>query len=383
VRGTVAILTILFLLAAAAVLYIVAGYPLLAAWLAHRSTRVVRTDTEPRSISVIVPVHNGAPFLAAKLESVLALDYPRRLMEVLVVDDGSNDATASIAATFAERGVRLLQQERAGKPAALNLGIAHTSGEILVLTDVRQMLAPDSVRRLIACFGDPLVGAASGDLIVRTGDREESTVGLYWKYERWMRKQLSCIDSIFGATGPFYALRRSLALPIPPDILLDDMYLPLGAFFRGYRLVVEERAVAYDYPTSLDTEFGRKVRTLAGNYQLLRHYPQLLGWRNRMLFHFLSYKLARLLLPWLVLAAAAMSFGLPRPWAAVALSLQAAFYLLALLDCFIPRQTRLRRITALPHTVVSMLAASVVALRVFFVPPQQLWKSTRVRLDAS
>jgi hypothetical protein len=112
----------------------------------------------------------------------------------------------------------------------------------------------------------------SGDLIIRQGDLEESNVGAYWRYESWIRKQLGRIDSTLGATGPFYAIRRELAVPIPVDTLLDDVYLPLSAFFLGYRLVVAEEARAFDYPTNVNIEFGRKVRTLAGNYQLLWHH---------------------------------------------------------------------------------------------------------------
>src|SRR5260370_1196685 len=124
---------------------------------------------------------------------------------------------------------------------------------------------------------------------------------------------------MFGATGPFYAIRRELAVPIPPDVLLDDVYLPLAPFFRGYRLVVEESARAFDYPTTLETEFRRKVRTLAGVYQLIRIYPRLLLPGNRMWFHFMSYKVGRLLLPHALILIAACSFFLPHPWRAWAL----------------------------------------------------------------
>ena len=73
---------------------------------------------------------------------------------------------------------------------------------------------------------------------------------------------------------------------MPNDLLLDDMFLPMGAFLKGYRLVMEPEALAFDFPTEMNVEFRRKVRTLAGNYQLLRYYPWLLTPRNRMLFHF-------------------------------------------------------------------------------------------------
>ena len=371
---------IVFLFLCGLLVYIVAGYPILVAWIARNRPEPI-TDRVERMVSIVVPVHDGAAFLAAKLESILELDYPRERMEIFVVDDGSADRTPEIAREFSSQGVRLLCQPKSGKAAALTHAIPQVAGEILVLTDVRQKLAPDSLRRLVACFADPAVGVVSADMAVRKGDREESSVGLYWRYEAWIRRNLSRIDSIFGATGPYYAMRRELAVPVPSDILLDDMYLPLAAFFRGYRLIVEERARAWDYPTSVKTEFGRKVRTLAGNYQLLGRYPQLLV-HNRMLLHFLSYKVSRLLLPWIVIGILISSFWLPEGWRAAVLLAQAGFYGLALLDYAVPAASPPKRFTSVARMIVSMLVAAVIALRVFIVPPQQLWKPTQVRPDA-
>ena len=358
--------------------YTVAGYPLILGWLARRGARPVQKRFEPRTVSFVMAVHNGANFLADKLRSILALDYPCELMEIMVVSDESTDATDEIARSFAAEGVKLIRVPRGGQPAALNVGVPQTSGEILVLTDVRQTLERESVRRLIACFGDPTVGVVSGDLVIREGNIEETNVGLYWWYERWIRKQLGRVDSMMGATGPFYAIRRALFRPMPKDLLLDDMYVPLGAFFEGYRLIVEEEARAFDYPTGVETEFRRKVRTLAGNYQLLRYFPELLTSRNRMLFHYVSYKMARLILPWAVLALGVVSFGLPRFWREAALGAQALFYLLALTDFAVGPGTRWKRISSPARTVVSLLAAAACAVAIFFLPAQKLWKPTQL-----
>jgi poly-beta-1,6-N-acetyl-D-glucosamine synthase len=363
------------------IIYTVAGYPLILGWLARRRARPVHKQFEPRTVSFVIAVHNGANFLAAKLRSILDLDYPRELMEVVVVSDASTDATDDIARSFAAEGVRLMRVARGGKPAALNVAAPQTNGEILVLTDVRQTLECESVRRLIACFADPAVGVVSGDLVVRSGNVEETNVGLYWRYERWIRKQLGRVDSMMGATGPFYAIRRELFREMPKDLLLDDMFVPLNAFFRGYRLIVEEEARAFDYPTGVETEFWRKVRTLAGNYQLLRFMPELLSFQNRMLFHYLSYKIARLLLPWIVLGLFVVSFGLPRPWREVVLAGQLLFYGLALSDLMAGVGNAWKRVSSPARTVVSMLAATACAVAVFFVPAQKLWKPTQISVS--
>ena len=360
------------------ILYTVAGYPLLLGWLARCRARPVQKRFEARTVSFVIAVYNGANFLAAKLRSILDLDYPRELMEVVVVSDASTDATDDIARSFSSEGVKLIRVPRGGKPAALIVAVPRTSGEILVLTDVRQTLERESLQRLIACFGDPEVGVVSGDMAVRPGNIEETNVGLYWRYERWIRKQLSRVDSMMGATGPFYAIRRELFRPMPKELLLDDMFVPLNAFFQGYRLIVEEDARAFDYPTGVETEFWRKVRTLAGNYRLLRYLPELLSFRNRMLFHYVSYKVARLLLPWAVLGVLMASFGLPRPWREAALAAQALFYGLALTDLMAGPGTLWKRLSSPARTVVSMLAATACAVAVFFVPAQKLWKPTQI-----
>jgi cellulose synthase/poly-beta-1,6-N-acetylglucosamine synthase-like glycosyltransferase len=360
------------------ILYTVAGYPIILGWMARRRARPVEKKFAARTVSFVIAVYNGANFLAGKLRSVLALDYPRELMEIVVVSDASTDATDDIARSFSGEGVKLIRVPRGGKPAALNAAVPGTSGEILVLTDVRQTLEPESLRRMIACFGDPAVGVVSGDMVVRSGNIEETNVGLYWRYERWIRKQLGRVDSMMGATGPFYAIRRELFRPMPKDLLLDDMFVPLNAFFEGYRLIVEEDARAFDYPTGVETEFWRKVRTLAGNYQLLRYLPELLSFRNRMLFHYVSYKVARLLLPWAVLAVVVVSFGLPRPWREAALVGQGLFYALALTDVVAGPGTLWKRVSSPARTVVSMLAATACAVAIFFVPAQKLWKPTQI-----
>jgi biofilm PGA synthesis N-glycosyltransferase PgaC len=373
--------TVLFIAGATIVTYVIVIYPLLLGALARRAKPVQKGD-RLESVSVIIAVHNGARFIRDKIESVLRLDYPRDLLEVIVVSDGSTDETDEIVREFAARGVRLMPVARGGKCAALNAAIPTARGEILLLTDVRQEIEPASLRKLVQCYADQSVGAVSGELIIRKGERQdEAETRLYWLYESWIRKQLGRLDSIFGATGPFYSIRRRLTVPIPPDILLDDVYLPMPAFLQGYRLIVEPEARAYDYPTTRDTEFGRKVRTLAGNYQILMAFPQLLGPGNRMWFHFMSYKVGRLVLPWALVAIGVASFFLPGYWATAAVALQALFYGLAAIDPLFGAGNPLKRVSSPVRTFVAMMIAAVLGLRVFFVPPRSLWKETKVTLQ--
>ena len=363
------------LLSAAFCVYTVFGYPLLLALVARRE-RAVNKAFVPRDVSVLLPVHNGERWIARKLETLAALDYPHDRMEILVISDGSTDATGSIVEQYSGRGnIRLLKVPHGGKALALNAGLREAQGEILFFTDVRQELGRDSLRNLVACFADPAVGVASGELIIREGGTtEEANVGLYWRYEKWIRTRLSRLDSVMGATGAIYAMRRELAVPLPADTLVDDMYLPLAAFFRGFRVILDDSAQAFDSPTVLHTEFRRKVRTLAGVYQVIRFYPALLGPQNRMWIHFVSHKLARLAMPWALLLVAVSSVSRSDPVRLTALWLQVGFYGLAALDGVAREGSWFKRITSLARTFVVLMAASLCAAAVLFVPPRRLWK---------
>ncbi len=361
---------------ALAAAYILIGYPLLLALLASRFGNPIKKIPQLKPVTILIAVYNGESVIGEKLRSVIALDYPKELLEVFVISDGSTDRTNEIARGFAAQGIQLIELPRGGKPVALNAGIARATGEILVLTDARQTLEPSSVRHLVACFSDPTVGAVSGDLPMRPGvSDEQGSTSLYWVIERWIRNNLGRIDSTFGTTGPFYAMRRSLAPVMPPDTLLDDMYLPLHGYFQGYRVVYDPEAIGWEQPFSIKGEFRRKVRTQAGVYQIMRLYPALL-FRNRMWFHFVSYKVGRLALPWILIAMFAVSFGLPRPWNFWIVGAQALFYLLALADFIIPRRLVLKRLSSPARAFVNLMAAAALAVSVFFVPPHKLWKPT-------
>jgi poly-beta-1,6-N-acetyl-D-glucosamine synthase len=359
------------------VLYFLFGYPLLLSLAALRRANPVRKRRQLKSVTVLLAVRNGEEWIRAKLESILKLDYPKELLQIVVISNGSEDRTEEYVGQYEAQGVELLRTPAAGKAAALNAGLDRARGEVLFYTDVRQSLAPDSLQHLVSCLADPRVGVASGELVIRDGRTlEEIHTGLYWKYEKSIRKRQSDVDSVMGATGCIFAMRRELAGRMPSDTLLDDVHLPMLAFFRGYRVILDQQAKAFDIPSSLRTEFRRKVRTQAGVYQLLRQFPALLGPRNRMLFHFLSHKLGRLLLPHALILMAVSSFYLPAPEKNWVLLGQAVFYGLAALDVVMP-DCMLRRITSPVRTFVVLMAAALCALAVWIVPARRFWGETR------
>lgn len=371
----------IFLLSAAFSAYTLVGYPIALELFARWRRRSIHKAFDPRSVTILLAVRNGGLWLRAKLECLLALDYPKDLLQIVVVSDGSTDETDGIAGEFARANrIEFIRTANGGKALALNAGLEHARGEILFFTDVRQTIEPDTLRHLVSCFADPSVGVASGELIIREGQSfEESSVGLYWKYEKWMRERESRIDSMLGATGCIYAMRRELATPLPPGTLVDDMFLPLGAFLRGYRIVMEENAKAFDQATALKTEFDRKVRTLAGVYQIIALYPQLLWPRNRMWISFVSHKLARLLLPYALVLTTVTSFALPEPWRIGVLIIQATLYALAVGDMCIPKDWTIKRVTSPLRCFIVLMAAALCAIRVLFPGIQNLWKVNPTR----
>jgi biofilm PGA synthesis N-glycosyltransferase PgaC len=370
---------VVFTATAAAIFYVLAGYPLFIALRARLSPKPVRKiDGHRQTVTVIVAVRNGARWLASKIESILAQDYPRDLLEILIVSDGSTDSTDQIAASYRDHGVRLLRVPAGGKPAALNAGALHAAGDLLFLTDVRQILQPDCLSRLVACMADPAVGVVSGDLrIAASPGEEERHTMLYWRYENWIRGNLAQLDSTIGATGPVYLIRRSLYTPIPSDSLLDDVFLPLSAHLEGYRLALDPEAIAVDEPADLRTEFQRKVRTQAGVVQLLLTFPSLFSRDCRVRGHFISLKIGRLLLPYLFVALFVSAAALPSRWSWWLAGPQALFWLLAVIDPLFAPNSLPKKITAFPRAFAVLVFSALCALKVLFVPAHQLWVEAR------
>jgi cellulose synthase/poly-beta-1,6-N-acetylglucosamine synthase-like glycosyltransferase len=330
---TMSLLEIIFWSCAAVVAYTYAGYPLILACVARFCKRPPRRVAGHKpSVSVIVAAHNEVANIDRRLAELTGLLTAAGVTgEVIVVSDGSTDGTAVIARARSKEGrIRVVEiREHVGKAAALNAGSAAATHDVLVFADARQTWAPTALAVLLENFADPAVGAVSGDLVVQSAPGVMAGVGMYWGFEKWLRKKESQIHSQVGVTGAISAVRRKLFRPIPDGTLLDDVYWPLCVTMQGFRVVHEKRAVAYDrLPERARDEFRRKVRTLSGNFQLVARLPSLLlPWRNPLWLQFLSHKLLRLLAPWALLGMLATSALLPGSFFAWAFWGQCAAYL--------------------------------------------------------
>ena len=334
-----------FWISALLVGYVYVGYPLLIALLARFRRSPRKEYFRPRTwpfISIIVAARNEGARLPARVRNLLETFYPGE-REIIVVSDGSTDGTAEALAPFAD-DLRLIELPAGGKAQALNTGTAAARGEVLVFADVRQRFAEDALRELIANFTDETVGAATGQLVLdcEAGESESTVgdgVGFYWKYEKWQRRNESRVRSTLGATGAIYALRRQLWRPLPPDTLLDDVLAPMRTVLAGYRIVFDERAIAFDRAApDASVESRRKTRTLAGNYQILAIEPRLLvPFVNPVWWQYVSHKFGRLLVPWALVGLFASSVALAGKNALFtsALVLQLTFYGLAAIGAWL------------------------------------------------
>jgi biofilm PGA synthesis N-glycosyltransferase PgaC len=345
-------------------------------WLYVRLRRrpVLQSPITP-SVSIVIAARNEEASLPAKLANLRLLDYPRGQLQIIVASDGSTDRTASILREQANQVVSVILHESKGKGGALNEAVKLATGDILVFLDARQTVDANAVSELAACFADPEVGAASGELLLEStpGRPSADALGVYWKIEKTVRKLESASGSVVGVTGAIYAIRRELYTEIPHGTLLDDVFVPMNVARIGKRVIFQPSAIARDQLFSeKGKEFSRKVRTLTGNYQLLRLAPWLLSPANPLLFRFVSHKLLRLLVPLLLilmLVASAMSRG---PFFKAAFWLQTLFYVLAILGTLSPSTRRFKPV-AVANTFVMLNAAAALAFYNFVAGRNRVW----------
>lgn len=366
---------LIFWLCLSLVAYAYLGY-LIWLWLQVRlRSRPIRKGKFLPAVSIVIAARNEEANLPAKLENLRLLDYPRDRMQIVIASDGSTDRTAGILREHTDTICPVILEQSNGKASALNEAVKHATGEILVFLDARQFVEADAVSELVSCFADPTVGAVSGELLLESGSGAHSTdaLGVYWKIEKAVRRLESASGSVVGVTGAIYAIRRELYGEIPQGTILDDVFVPMQIARRGKRVVFQPSAKASDRLFSeKGKEFSRKVRTLTGNYQLLRLAPWLLSPANPLLFRFVSHKLLRLAVPLLLilmLAASGMSKG---PFYRAAFWIQVLFYGLAILGMFSPPSRRFKPV-AIANTFVMLNAAAALAFYNFAAGRNRVW----------
>jgi cellulose synthase/poly-beta-1,6-N-acetylglucosamine synthase-like glycosyltransferase len=360
---------ILFWLLAATILYTYAIYPIAVAVIARVRPSPIHRAPSDRPISIVIAAYNEEANIQRRLTELLALCAPLGCeFEILVATDGSTDRTSAIVRSFADRNVRLIEfAQNRGKSAALTAAVQHARHEIILFADARQRWDPRTIPCLLENFADPRIGAVSGDLVIESAPGVIAGVGLYWRFEKWLRRRESMLFSMISVSGSIAAVRKHLFKAIPAGTLLDDVYWPLCVAMQGFRVVHDPRAKAYDrLPDRARDEFRRKVRTLSGNFQLLALLPRSLSpFHNPVWIQFLSHKILRLVVPWALIAVLALSCILAHPIYRLAFFAQIGFYLIAIIGLSRFASTRLK-IASAAASFLLLNTAAAVALWTFF-----------------
>jgi biofilm PGA synthesis N-glycosyltransferase PgaC len=366
---------LLFWISFALTAYVYLGYAILLALYSRLHRRPIQRQQITPTVSIVIAARNEATNLTAKLQNLRLLDYPRELLQIIIASDGSTDSTPEILLSYASEIAPVILDQSHGKANALNQAVRCATADILLFLDVRQSVESNAISELVACFADPTVGAVSGELLLEsaTGETSGDALGIYWKIEKQLRKLESATGSVVGVTGAIYAIRRELYTPIPMGTILDDVFIPMHVARTGHRVVFLPTAIARDRLFSeKGKEFSRKVRTLTGNYQLLRLAPWLLSPANPLLFRFISHKLLRLLVPLLMvlmLLASIMSNG---SFYRTVFWLQILFYMLAAFGMLSP-STRKFKPVAVANTFVMLNAAAALAFYNFVMGRKRVW----------
>lgn len=377
-----AIVGILFWLWVLFIGYVYLGYPLLIAGIAglFGPTRKFAPKGMPPSkllqVTLLIAAYNEEQVITEKLENSLALDYPPEKLHILVAADGSDDRTPEIVRAFADRGVELsYMKERAGKMAALNRAIPQARGEIVVFSDANNLYAPDALRWLVAPFADPQVGAVSGAKRVYTGGEGLGEAErLYWRYESFIKEKESRLGYCCGVSGEILAVRKSLFVPPPPEVINDDFYIAMQIIRQGYWLLYVPEARSYERVSpTVEAEMARRRRIVAGRFQAMRLAGQLLPLKRPLVvWQVVSHKFARPLVPWAMLGALVANvwlvvwpvsqkgsawLSLASPWGEAFLAMQLGFYGLAMIGRWLSR-SHLGKWLSLPmYLLFSNLAA--------------------------
>jgi glycosyltransferase involved in cell wall biosynthesis len=319
-------------------------YPAVLLALRQRSRRVVEhcaAFIQPR-VSIIIAAHNEQSRLPAKLASTLALEYPSGQFEIIVASDCSTDKTDVIAQSYAARGVRLVRSsERFGKEHAQWVAVQASTGEILVFTDVGTEIPPEGVAQIVSNFADPTVGSVSSEDRFVEQDGRVAGEGLYIRYEMWLRRLESEVNSLVGLSGSFFAIRRELC--VNWDASIDsDFNGALSTVQQGFRAVTDPRALGFyrDIKNS-SGEYQRKVRTVLRGITAIARHPVVLNPLKLGFFAFQvwSHKVLRWAVPWFLLALLIVNCVLStRHWFfALTLLTQGVLYFLSIVGWFYPR----------------------------------------------
>ena len=379
-------LTLLFWLSLAALLYNYVGYPVLVALAARLfpakkpSTTSLHQDDLPH-VTVLIVAYNAEQHIRQRIENVLACEYPSDRIDILVASDGSDDATVQTVEALNLPHVRAIEfAERRGKTRTLVDAVRKVDSDVVLFTDATNRFEHSAIRNLARHFTNPDIGIATGrvSLINELGEPVEST---YWKMEMMIRRSEMRLGIMLGASGPIYAIRRSLFVEPQRPIINDDFVLPILSQLRhGCGTVYDESACATMLSSGgLASEFRRRSRIGAGAFQSLPELSRLFRWRHaRHAVAFVSHKLMRWIGPFLLVTLMATSLALSsHPFYHLCFRMQAVGYCVAVIGLMVPRRGRAAQLARIAGTFLVLNLALLTGFFRWIGHPQNVvWDPT-------
>ena len=340
----------LYWLSAAVLAYSFVGYGVLLILISRLLPRRAPTPPErPLLFSFLIVGHNERACILEKLENTLGQATDAHRIEIVVVSDGSSDGTADAARTVVDSRIRVFETDgHVGKADAMNLGLRHCSGDVVVFSDANAILDDGALLALARHFGDPAIGGVCGRISVRAAKRGPigQAEGLFWAYDQAIKAAEARLGGTVSAQGSIYAIRRELTGPVTPGCA-DDFQMSVRAVAAGHRLTFEPDASTAEPVTErLGREMGRRVRSTERGWRALMLNRALLnplrhGWYAWQLA---SHKLVRRLNPvFLIVLFVSNLFLMDEGWFYLATGLaQIAFYALGAAAIAFPAARRFK-----------------------------------------
>ena len=331
------LLATIFWILLCTVLYAYVGYALLMIVVTLFTRRKRSAETTYQPLTIVIPAFNEEEVIEQKLLNTVGLDYPEEHLSIIVIADGSTDATVEKAKAFPFAKV-LFEKERKGKAASLNRAMKHVTTPLVLFSDANSMLNVNCLRHIVGHFSDERTGAVAGEKKVAHTSGVGTAEGWYWKYESFLKKLDGDFYTIVGAAGELFCLRTVLFRPLNESVIIDDFVLSMDLCLSGYRIGYEPGAYAVEMPSaSLAEEKKRKVRIASGAFQALSmisfrkmlHHPALL-------FQFVSRRWLRwVICPFAIavmfLLNVILAYAHPDPLYDILLFAQIIFYVAALI----------------------------------------------------
>ena len=366
------------------ILYCYLGYPLILVILGTLFGKKIKKAEINPSVSLLIPVYNEEKVIQKKIENSLDLDYPKEKLEIVVASE-SDDKTNEIVKEYRDKGVKLFAYlGREGKDYTVYRTIPKCRGEIIVFTDANGMFKKDALKKLVRNFNDPKIGCVSGELKyinpqkVSIGESE----GLYWKYEIFIKKLESKIQSVLGANGSIYALRKKLYSPLS-KYRGGDSDLPIKVAQQDYGVVWEPEAISQEEVSSTTKkEFERKTRIIAWTWRsaLILLKDSLKKNQSPLVFQLISHKILRWLIGFfLIFIFLSNIFLLDSPFYSILFIGQIIFYSLAIFGYSLDKSGRkLNKLVNLAYYFCMVnLAALVGVIKGILGKQKPTWEKVR------